>query len=313
MKLTHVAAAVIQRPDGTFLLGQRAADTFYPGYWEFPGGKVESGETLREALTRELREELGIEVRKAYPWLVREHRYEHAHVRLHFFRVVEWEGELRDHVHSALAWQRADALTVSPMLPANARVLNALALPEFYAITDASRIGVDVQLAMLRAALKDGLKLVQLREPNLDKFCREIFAHAVAKLCRESGARLLINSDQDLARLVGADGIHMPAKQLMTCEARPKFPLVAASCHNSAELARAAQLEIDFAVLGAVKGTESHSDCLPLGWVRFSHLAEMSGLPVFALGGMTHGDLETAWQAGAHGVAAIRGAWGQVS
>ncbi len=309
MKLTKVAAAVIQRSDGTFLLGQRAAGTFYPGYWEFPGGKVEAGETPRQALDRELREELGIEVRKAHPWLIREHHYEHAHVMLHFFRVVEWEGELRDHVHSALAWQLADAVTVSPMLPANARVLNALALPTFYAITDAGRMGVDAQLAVLKDALRDGLKLVQLREPNLDKSNREVYAHAVVKLCREYGARLLINSDEDLARLVGADGIHMPARQLMEYRVRPEFSLVAASCHNRAELMRAAELKLDFAVLGAVNSTESHRDRLPLGWNEFSKLVELSGMPVFALGGMSRADLETAWQAGAHGVAAIRDAW----
>lgn len=313
MKLTQVAAAVIQRPDGTFLLGRRAANTFYPGYWEFPGGKLESGETPRDALLRELREELGIKVHKAHPWLVREHRYEHAHVLLHFFRVVEWEGELRDHVHTALAWQRADALTVAPMLPANARVLSALALPDFYAITNAARIGVDAQLAALETALKAGLKLVQLREPDLDGARRTAFAHAVAKLCRESGARLLINGDERLARAVGADGIHLPASQLMAGKARPDFSLVAASCHTGAELAQAAELEFDFAVLGAVKETASHGDRPPLGWARFARLVEARGLPVFALGGMVPGDLEAAWQAGAHGIAAIRGAWNQVS
>ncbi|MBL8454341.1 MAG: NUDIX domain-containing protein, partial [Zoogloea sp.] len=72
-KIVHVAAAVITRPDGSFLVGQRAADTFYPGYWEFPGGKVEAGETPREALIRELHEELDMEVLEAWPWLTREH------------------------------------------------------------------------------------------------------------------------------------------------------------------------------------------------------------------------------------------------
>ncbi|HTY98335.1 MAG TPA: NUDIX domain-containing protein, partial [Rhodocyclaceae bacterium] len=73
MKITDVAAAVILRPDGSFLLGQRAPGTFYPGYWEFPGGKVEAGETPRQALVRELHEELEIEVLEAQPWILREH------------------------------------------------------------------------------------------------------------------------------------------------------------------------------------------------------------------------------------------------
>ena len=118
MKITQVAAAVLLRDDGSYLLGQRAADTFYPGYWEFPGGKVEAGESPRDALVRELREELGIEVVEAYPWIVREHQYEHAHVKLHFFRVTKWRGELRDNVHSALSWQLIGNSTVKPMLPA---------------------------------------------------------------------------------------------------------------------------------------------------------------------------------------------------
>ena len=169
MSLVEVAAAVIERcaADGAieFLLGQRAPGTFYPGFWEFPGGKVEPGETPHAALVRELREELGIEVVRADPWLRRQHVYEHAHVRLNFFRVREWHGELRDHVHSALAWQRASAIAVSPMLPANAPVLAALALPQFYAITHAGEIGVDAQLLALAHALEGGLQLVQLREP----------------------------------------------------------------------------------------------------------------------------------------------------
>lgn len=311
MKLTQVAAAVIQRPDGSFLLGQRAPDTFYAGYWEFPGGKVEIGETPRDALLRELGEELGIEVRKAYPWLVREHRYEHAHVRLHFFRVVEWAGELRDHVHSALSWQRIGALDVAPMLPANARVLSALALPDFYAITDAARIGVDAQLVLLREALAGGLKLVQVREPDLSSAQRHGFARAVVSLCRQYGARVLINGDPMLARDVGADGVHLPAQQLASLTARPDFALVAASCHDRAELERAAAMELDFVVLGAVQETASHAGQPALGWAQFGSLIASYGLPVYALGGIRRSDLEIAWQAGAHGIAAIRAAWNQ--
>jgi 8-oxo-dGTP diphosphatase len=313
VKLTHVAAAVILRPDGTFLLGRRAANTFYPGYWEFPGGKIETGETPRQALVRELEEELGIDVREARPWLVREHRYEHAHVVLHFYRVVEWRGEPQAHVHSALAWQRAEAISVSPMLPANARVLSALALPSFYAITDVGRLGIAEQLTALEIALRGGLKLVQLREPRLAPRDRETFAQAAASLCRQHGARLLVNGDEELARRLGADGVHLPARQLMQCLARPEFSFVAASCHNDEELARAELLELDFAVLGHVNRTPGHDDRSPLGWLRFANLVERRGLPIFALGGLTRADMETAWRAGAHGVAAIRGAWGHAS
>ena len=309
MTATDVAAAVILKPDGSFLLGQRAADTFYPGYWEFPGGKVEAGETPAQALARELHEELAIEVLEACPWIVREHVYEHAHVRLHFFRVVAWRGEVKDHVHRALAWQRPGATTVSPMLPANAPVLSALALPDTYAITHAHAIGVEAQTAALEKALERGLRLVQLREAPLPADRREAFAAAAVALCRQHGARVLVNGDAQLAWAVGADGLHLPGIQLQSLRGRPAFPLVAASCHDEAELRRAAEYGLDFAVLGPVKPTATHPGHAGLGWKRFAELAGRLSLPVYGLGGLTRADLPSALAAGAQGVAAIRGAW----
>src|ERR1700752_4096497 len=100
----EVAAAVILRHDGQFLLAQRPAGKVYAGYWEFPGGKVEPGEPARAALIRELREELGIEVTRAYTWVTREYASPHAHVRLNFFRVLGWEGEPRSREAQALSW-----------------------------------------------------------------------------------------------------------------------------------------------------------------------------------------------------------------
>jgi len=309
VKVTEVAAAVILQPDGRFLLGQRAADTFYPGYWEFPGGKVEPGETPQQALVRELREELEIEVLAASPWIVREHVYEHAHVRLHFFRVTAWRGALHDHVHAALEWQRPGETTVAPMLPANAPVLAALALPAVYGITHAAEIGVAAQLAALDAALAGGLRLVQLREAGLPEMQRESFVSAAVARCQSHGARVLVNGDVRLARDTGADGVHLPAQQLMTLTARPALPLVGASCHDRAELERAARLGLDFAVLGPVKPTQSHPGEPGLGWDAFAAMIRNLPLPVYAIGGMAREDVVVAQAAGAQGIAAIRAVW----
>lgn len=309
MKITEVAAAVIERPDGSFLLGQRAPDTFYPGYWEFPGGKVEAGETPRDALIRELHEELEIEVLQATPWIVREHVYEHAHVRLHFFRVTEWRGEIKDHVHAALEWQRPGATSVSPMLPANAPVLASLALPAIYGITHAHDIGIPAQLGALDRALQNGLRLVQLREAQLASDQRGAFAAAAAALCQGHGARLLINGDAQLARAIGADGLHLTGEQLKALRSRPSFPLVAASCHDAAELKYAAECQLDFVVLGAVKPTASHPGHPGIGWPAVAKLLENYPLPVYAIGGLGPADLDSARLAGAQGIAAIRAIW----
>ncbi len=308
-RIVEAAAAVILRPDGSFLLGQRPEGKPYAGYWEFPGGKVEPGETAAQALVRELHEELGIEADRYTPWITREFVYPHAHVRLHFFRVAGWHGEIRDIHHSALAWKYADKVDVAPLLPANIAVLCGLTLPDFYAITHAGEIGIAAQLEKLEQALAGGLRLLQIRELQLSVKKREAFAREATRLAQAQGARVLVNGDIALARHVGADGAHLPSAQLMQLEARPDLTLVAASCHNAPELARAAALELDFAVLGPVRESLSHPGLSGLGWERCAHLLENSSLPVFALGGMQRGDRDAAQQAGAHGIAAIRSAW----
>jgi len=309
MKIVEASAAVIFQADGSFLLGQRPEGKPYAGYWEFPGGKIEPGETAREALVRELHEELGIEADIVYPWIMREYVYPHAHVRLHFFRVTRWHGEIRDIQHSALAWQRNERVEVAPLLPANLPILKALALADFYGITHAGEIGVDVQLKKLEQALHAGLRLVQIREPNLSADIREGFAREAMSLAHQHGARVLVNADIALAIKLGADGVHLPSAQLMQLSTRPDLPLVAASCHNAREIARAGELELDFAVLGPVRETASHPTVAGIGWNAFATLIENSTLPVYALGGLQSSDTETARQVGAHGIAAIRAAW----
>lgn len=308
-KRVEVAAAVVLQPDGRFLLAQRPAGKAYAGYWEFPGGKVEPGERAEEALARELHEELGIDVEQAYPWLTRDYEYEHAAVRLRFFRVTRWRGELHGREQQRFAWQRVGAVDVSPVLPANGPILGALALPPVYAISNAALRGTDVFLARLQSALERGLRLVQLREKELAPEALAALARQVTALARRHGAKVLVNGNADLARAVGAQGVHWTAAQLMRASRRPDFPLVAASCHDEAELARAAELGLDFVVLGPVCATPTHPGAVPLGWERCAALIAGYPLPVYALGGMRMEDRERAWLAGAHGIAMMRDIW----
>jgi len=293
-------------------LARRPRGKLYAGFWEFPGGKVDPGEPLPAALARELHEELGIDVEIAHPWIVQMYTYAHATVRLNFFRVRAWRGEPHGKEEQQLAWQHASAVDVAPLLPANGPVLRALQLPFEYAITRAGEIGAEQQLSLLDQRLAQGLRLIQVREKGMPALELERFAAAVIALARAQGARVLINSDIELAARLGADGVHLTAAQLLRLEQRPALGWCAASCHNAEELARAAELGIDFAVLGPVQATPSHPDALPLGWEGFAALARGATLPVFALGGMNPGDMETAWQCGAHGIAMVRGSWSGV-
>lgn len=304
-----VAAAVITRPDGRFLLAQRPAGKPYSGWWEFPGGKIEPGETVDEALRRELFEELGIEVETAYPWITRRYRYTHAAVRLHFRRVTRWRHEPHGKEDQALAWATADAPGVAPILPANGPILKALALPPVYGISQAGELGDAEFLRRLDVALARGLRLVQIREKGMPEARLRPLAQAIVARARQHGARVLVNGDGWLAGRIGADGVHLPAASLARLGERPPLPLCGASCHDERELAQAAALDLDFVVLGPVQRTRSHPDARPLGWERFAALAQDYPLPVYALGGMTPADLETAWRCGAHGIAMVRGAW----
>ena len=305
----EVVAAVIERPDGSFLLAQRPHGKVYAGYWEFPGGKVEPGELLPAALARELHEELGIDVQTAHPWIVQNYTYPHATVCLNFFRVRAWRGEPHGKEDQQLAWQRVSAVDVAPMLPANAPVLRALQLPFEYAITHASEFGVERQLECLDRRLAQGMRLIQVREKCMPAPELARFAANVISLARRHGAQVLINSDLGLAERLGADGVHLTSAQLACTRQRPALAWCAASCHSAADLKRAAKLGVDFAVLGPVQATATHLDARPLGWEGFAAAACGASLPVFALGGMQPGDLETAWRCGAQGIAMLRGSW----
>ncbi|MEK7844289.1 MAG: NUDIX domain-containing protein, partial [Pseudomonadota bacterium] len=180
--IVEVAAAVIMRPDGQFLLTRRPDGKIYSGYWEFPGGKVEKNESLLHALDRELQEELGIQIRRADPWVTRVFTYAHATVRLHFFRVVEWEGRLIPRENQGLSWQWPHQVEVSPVLPANGPVFQALLLPPVYAITRATGMGIEPALKQIEQALQNGLKLLQIREKQMTKDLLREFSKQVLSL-----------------------------------------------------------------------------------------------------------------------------------
>jgi len=306
-----VAVAVLIRSDGAALLAQRPETKVYAGYWEFPGGKIEPGEPVREALRREIREELGIEIERAYPWITRVFVYPHAKVRLHFYRVYAWRGEPRAVEHQAIAWQRPDAIELDPLLPANGPVIRSLMLPSEYAITRAGEIGLEPFLSRLEARLRGGLKLVQVREKILAPRTAAEFAQRVVALAHAHGAKVLVNSDSALAREIGADGVHLTAEQLRGALTRPDLPWCGASCHSSEELRRAEALGVDLVVLGTVHATPSHPDAVPLGWEGFREIAKDAAVPVYALGGIVPSDLERALSCGAHGIAMVRGSWGE--
>jgi len=317
MMAIDVAVAILQRKNAAgqseFLLASRPAGKGWAGWWEFPGGKIEENETPEYALTRELAEELGIRPTQTQPWLKRRFDYPATHdsaaktVNLHFYFVDAWHGEISARENQLLSWQSPQNITVEPILPANAPIMKALALPSVYAISNLAEMGEETFFTSLKSQLDGGVRLVQVREKHLKKDAFMEFSAQVIALARPYGAKVLISEDIGLARELGADGVHLPSQALWVLRTKPAELIVAASCHDAMELAHAELLNLDFVVLSPVKSTLSHPEAEPLGWQKFAQLAENITLPIYALGGMVLNDLPMALSYGARGIAIQRG------
>jgi 8-oxo-dGTP diphosphatase len=296
--MIEVAAGVIMGTDGRVLLMQRLPGKHLAGMWEFPGGKVEPGESIEHALIRELHEELGIEVLSSVPLISLPWRYPEKTVRLHALRVTDWRGEPRAREGHPLRWVACDNMDVAEMPPADVPIVAALRLPAQYAILETAPPG-------LRDHGTD--KLLQLRMPGASRDEVRGVAQRMLAEAPDLRARLLVNHDLDLASELGI-GVHLRAGQLRLLRERPLPPQawVGASCHDAEELDIAARLGVDFATLSPVRATASHPEASPLGWEHFAGLVAEARLPVYALGGIGPGDLPRAREAGAQGVAGIR-------
>lgn len=309
----HVAAAALIDTDGRVLLARRAAHAHQGGLWEFPGGKLEPGESTDSGLARELHEELGIVARSHRPLIRVRHDYPDRSVMLDVHRVDAWDDDPHGREGQPLAWVSIDELADYPMPPADRPIVNALRLPSTYAITP-PRIDDRAQfLGALDATLATGVRLLQLRLFDLSP--SELFelGREVCTRCRARHAKVLLNGDPDTMTAIGADGLHLNSHALNVASERPvaEDKLLAASSHTREDLDRAAAVGADFALLSPVLPTRSHPDADPLGWEGFAAMVDTVNIPVFALGGMNSGLVQTAWQRGAQGVAGIRGLWVQ--
>lgn len=316
----HVVAGVLSDARGRILLARREGARELAGLWEFPGGKVEPGETPRQALARELREEIGIELDEdaPAPLISVPHRMANGkRILLDAYRIARFRGRARGMESQAVTWVPPERLGNYSMPGADAPVVAALRQPASYLITPEPGADADAFLHRLARALEGGVRRVQLRARHLDADALAERARAAAALAVRYGAELLLNSGslglEATLRLAGSLGIglHLTAADLARIDARPLpggTPL-GASCHDLDELRKAQRADVDFAVLGPVNPTASHPHAQALGFSRFARLRERVVLPIYALGGLTVADHDRARAHGAQGVAAIRGLW----
>lgn len=311
VKRVHVAAAVIRRADGHILLAKRADQQHQGGLWEFPGGKVEAGESVSTALRRELHEELGIAVTAARPLIKVQHDYPDKQVLLDVWEVSGFTGEPHGAEGQPLAWVSPRHLPDYDFPAANQPIVRAARLPTHYLITP-DELGRKELLQGIQTAVASGVRLIQLRAPNMYSPEYRDLAVDVVGLCAGK-AQVMLKGPLEWLGDFPAAGWHLTAEQLRKYadKGRP-FPAhrwLAASCHNAEELALARQMGVDFVTLSPVQPTQSHPEAVPLGWDAAAQLIDGLNLPVYLLGGVGIGDTERAWQLGAQGVSGIRAFW----
>lgn len=306
-----VAVAVIEDKRGHILLSRRHDDKHQGGLWEFPGGKVRHGEEVSDALVREIKEELGIEITAHRPLIQITHDYPDKSVLLDVHRVIDFIGEPEGREGQQLVWALTENLGKFPMPAADGPIVTAIRLPATYLITGSNPKEEDQFLESLERALIHGQLLIQLRAVELDETSFLKLAAAAIQLTNDYGAELLVNATPEVAISLNADGVHLSSLRLKALEKRPlpKGQWVAASCHSPEELEIAKAIDCDFVVLSPVLPTSSHPDAIPIGWDGFAAMVATARLPVYALGGMMPGMITEAQRRGGQGIAAITGLW----
>jgi len=305
----HVAAAALINRRGEVLINERPPGKPMAGYWEFPGGKLELGETAKSALVRELHEELGITVEQMRPLIKLQHDYPDKRVHLEVFKVEQWQGEISALDGQALAWVAPADIANYRLLPADAPIVTALRLPNRYLITPELTGSAEEWLAGLVLSIEQQqIRLMQFRQKALTHEQRRALFMKLLPVIEKNQVEVLINDDLELAEEFTL-GLHLPSLRMAALDQRPvpKDRYFAASCHNLEELSQAQALGVDFAVLGPVLATASHPNSEPLGWLPFEQWTVAIGIPVYALGGLTLDDLAQIYACGGQGIAAIRG------
>lgn len=313
---TAVAVAVLRRSDGRVLIAERAAWRHQGGRLEFPGGKIDPGESLASALGRELEEELGVRPLQWEPFMRVRHRYEDRDVILQACLVESWSGEPRAMEGQPLDWFRPEELVHERFPAANRPILAALQYPDRCLVTPIPHVStVDSTLEGIERAITAGTHLIQLRAPGLapESWCRLIEEACRIAEAAPARVRLIANSDDPgwLQRCPALAGLHLGAEAARHFDRRPvpADRLLSCACHNLQEIHRAEKLEADLILLGSVGSTPTHPGHSPLGWEGLETLTAATMLPAYAIGGMRVEDIPRAREQGAIGIAAIRGLW----
>lgn len=315
-KLVHVAVGVICDGKGKILIAKRPDSAHQGGLWEFPGGKVDAGETIEQALVRELLEELNIGVLASEPLIQIRHHYPDKSVLLDVHRITRFSGVARGNEGQPIEWVDVKQLNQFEFPAANRPIISAINLPSTYAITG-PLIDEHGFIERVTEVLETGVGVLQLRIPGFSLTHHQDVLSVVADLAALYKVQLQINVPvdifkqmQDLFPHIKA-GLHLNRHEATQLTKRPiaNNLLMGVSCHNAQEIQQAQTIGADYLLVSPVKNTASHPDVTPLGWAQFSRLVELANVPVYALGGVSDKDIREARANGAQGIASISAWW----
>jgi 8-oxo-dGTP diphosphatase len=308
----NIVVGIIYNPSHEkLLLSRRPIDTHQGGLFEFPGGKSQSGETPLQTLERELKEEIDIKVLESRHLISYDYNYHDRQINLSAWIVEKWEGGPKPNEGQEIKWVALEVLKGLKFPQANMKLIKSVELPPLFLITPDLTVYDDIFFKKIAILIGNGVKFLQFRSPSTAPEYHRIIISKLLPICEEHGCRLIYNGTINDAVNFGAHGVHLNSTRLIELD-RLDLPAefwAGASCHNSAELLRAEQLEVDYCVISAVHKSPSHPVSKPLGWEDFSRLALKSCIPVYALGGVKPGELDIARTCGAHGIAMISGLW----
>ena len=304
-----IAIGVVINEMGKVLVSRREKDVHMPEVWEFPGGKLETGESFKQALRREIQEETGVEVKRCNKIVDFNFSYDDRHLHFQVFTVYARSEQVSVNEKQKIMWLDQHDLSSMEFPPANKIIINAICMPQAYMIADHSVIG-DSLAEKVHANLEQGIKQIQFRAPSMNKQRYLSMAAELYDSCHKHGARLILNCDIDWYLDSLADGLHLTSQRLeymyKTGADHADIEIYSASCHSSEELDYANAINVSSVLIGPVLHTHSHPHARPLGWARFSSLCTQANMPAYAVGGLGKKDIPTARVNGAQGIAGIR-------
>ncbi len=316
MKQVHVAVAVLFDDFSSVVIARRPEHVHQGGLLEFPGGKVEPGETVPQALARELQEELGVDVSASAkrPLIRIDHQYTDKHVCLDVWIVEGFKGELHGREGQMIYHYSVADLNPEEFPAANVPIIDALKLPVKCLVTGLYQNAQDLNQKLHNAA-DLGIEMIVLRAPEQSIEAYRSWVELVVAQWRKTFSLILVHGRAGLVLLESTDlpldGCHLTSDLLASLDSRPLAPhlWLGASCHNLRELELAEGLGCQYGFISPVKETSTHSGMAGIGWEVFAALAEKATFPVFALGGLEASDIRQAQMAGGQGVAAITAWW----